>query len=467
MRVLATVLCALQVALALPETYMDALQLARRWGYPCEAHTAVTEDGYLLTLHRVPRGREAGTGTAAAPAAPGPPVLLQHGLLAASDLWLLLPPGKSLAFMLADRGYDVWLGNVRGNAYGRRHLNMSASAPAFWDFSFHEHGLLDLAAMVDAVLAASGHERLHFVGHSMGTSMFFALASLRPRYGSKVRLAVHLAPAVFLGHIRIFGARQLLPHRDAVSTLLDRLGVREFVRRSPLVARIAEEMCSDGSRLKGLCIALFVLTFGDDMQHINKTALPSYLSHVLAGGSKKTILHFAQAAATGRFQMFDHGPAGNRRKYGSEQPPEYPLQQVTTPCSLHYGAGDLLIAPAVSPVTQPSGWSQRAFIYTNIIIKLKSLFVCLNALISPFWRASEAARQSAQSESRRRETVDDSGSRREWSLSQDVLQLAARLPHAVGTAEAARPKFNHIDFLLSLDADKLVYEPVLAAMARF
>lgn len=40
------------------------------------------------------------------------------------------------AFRLADLGYDVWLGNIRGNTYSRKHLNMNpASHEAYWKFS--------------------------------------------------------------------------------------------------------------------------------------------------------------------------------------------------------------------------------------------------------------------------------------------------------------------------------------------
>ena len=38
------------------------------------------------------------------------------------------------AYMLADEGYDVWLGNVRGNTYCRSHVNMTADEPKFWKF---------------------------------------------------------------------------------------------------------------------------------------------------------------------------------------------------------------------------------------------------------------------------------------------------------------------------------------------
>lgn len=46
--------------------------------------------------------------------------------------------GKRLlvsGFVLADEGYDVWIGNTRGNTYGMAHVNMSTNSKGFWDFS--------------------------------------------------------------------------------------------------------------------------------------------------------------------------------------------------------------------------------------------------------------------------------------------------------------------------------------------
>ncbi|KAL0127535.1 hypothetical protein PUN28_003064 [Cardiocondyla obscurior] len=98
--------------------------MIRKAGYPAEAHGIETEDGYLLTLHRIPGNKNQ------------PPVLLQHGLLGSSADWIIPGKDKSLALILADQGYDVWLGNIRGNTYSRAHVSLSPSDSKFWNFRY-------------------------------------------------------------------------------------------------------------------------------------------------------------------------------------------------------------------------------------------------------------------------------------------------------------------------------------------
>ncbi|KAK5979579.1 Ab-hydrolase associated lipase region [Trichostrongylus colubriformis] len=40
-----------------PEIKMTVPEIIRYWGYPVEVHYAVTRDGYILELHRIPYGK--------------------------------------------------------------------------------------------------------------------------------------------------------------------------------------------------------------------------------------------------------------------------------------------------------------------------------------------------------------------------------------------------------------------------
>ena len=56
--------------------------------------------------------------------------------------------------MAVNQGYDVWLGNSRGNRYSTGHLTLDPikDAEEYWDFDFVEMGLYDVPANVDYIL---------------------------------------------------------------------------------------------------------------------------------------------------------------------------------------------------------------------------------------------------------------------------------------------------------------------------
>ena len=59
---------------------------------------------------------------------------------------------KSPAFRLAQEGYDVWLGNNRGNKYSLGHTSLDPiKDKAYWEFSYTENGKYDGPAQVDYV----------------------------------------------------------------------------------------------------------------------------------------------------------------------------------------------------------------------------------------------------------------------------------------------------------------------------
>ena len=70
-----------------------------------------------------------------------------------SDGWLV-GAEKSVAIRMFNEGYEVWLGNSRGNKYSRLHITddvddqSKSKDHSFWDFSFSEMGKYDLPAFL-------------------------------------------------------------------------------------------------------------------------------------------------------------------------------------------------------------------------------------------------------------------------------------------------------------------------------
>lgn len=99
-------------------------------GYPVETYKVNTEDGYILDLFRIPHGVQKNQDDT-----PRPAVLLMHGFLSCCEDFVAGGPSEGLAFYLADKGYDVYLGNARGSPYGQSHTSLDPKKDAaFWKF---------------------------------------------------------------------------------------------------------------------------------------------------------------------------------------------------------------------------------------------------------------------------------------------------------------------------------------------
>lgn len=71
--------------------------------------------------------------------------------------------------------------------------------------------------------------------------------------------------------------------------------------------------------------------------------LPVYFGHTPAGSSIRQPVHYAQGHMSSKFRKYDHGSVANLIIYGSTEPPNYNLTQVTAPVALHYSENDLLV----------------------------------------------------------------------------------------------------------------------------
>ncbi|KAI9138759.1 Alpha/Beta hydrolase protein [Paraphysoderma sedebokerense] len=170
---------------------------AEFWGYDHEERTAVTDDGFVLVLNRIrKRGRSIDTKKK-------PPILLVHGLFQSAGVFVT--SGKeSMAFWLADQGYDVFLGNNRGTTtYSKSklnpHLHYSPSSKEFWSWSVQDLARYDFKCMIEYVLKVTGHDKIVYIGHSQGNAQAFLGLNIHPHLNDSLHAFIALAPAVYLG----------------------------------------------------------------------------------------------------------------------------------------------------------------------------------------------------------------------------------------------------------------------------
>eukprot|EP00118_Oscarella_pearsei_P025538 m.308342 g.308342 ORF g.308342 m.308342 type:complete len:392 (+) comp43800_c0_seq1:40-1215(+) len=339
MAVLWSCVVALAVAItqgADPEVKMTASEIIRYNGYPVEDHWVTTKDGFILGMQRIPRGKNSDPKPG-----PRPVAFIQHGLLCSSTNWIVNFETDSLAFLLADAGFDVWLGNVRGNTYSRNHTHLSPNDTKFWAWSFDEMALYDLPAMLYYVMNQTGHSSIYYIGHSQGTVMAFAGFSVNQELASHIKAFFALAPVTNITYVKGL-VKYLAPIEPELQSLV---GNKDFLPSNAFTKLAAETLC-DVDVVDTICSDVIFIICGFDTSNLNNSRLPVYISHTPAGTSVQNMAHFAQGVNKKAFQMFDYGSAAaNRAHYNQDSPPPYNITSFTVPTYAYSGGNDWLADP--------------------------------------------------------------------------------------------------------------------------
>ncbi|XP_074275498.1 triacylglycerol lipase 1-like [Silene latifolia] len=303
-------------------------QLIAPAGYSCSEHTVQTKDGYLLALQRV--------------SSPSfdhlqlrrfPPVLLIHGLFMAGDAWFLNPKEQSLGFLLADRGFDVWIANVRGTRWSHGHVSLSDRSKAFWDWSWEDLALYDLPAMIEYIYQLT-NSKVFLVGHSQGTIMSLA-AITQTDIVEMVEAAALLSPISYLDHINApFVLRMVNINLDK---MILAMGFHQLNFRSDMGIQLLDSLC-DGHLD---CVDMLGSITGKNCC-FNTSRVEYYLEYEPHPSSVKNLNHLFQMIRKGTFARYDYGMLKNKRVYGFLKPPPFDLELVpeSLPLWMAYGGTD-------------------------------------------------------------------------------------------------------------------------------
>jgi len=321
------------------EASMSTVDIIHLRGYPVEVHHVTTQDGYILELHRIPtspKSQLTGPGRRA--------VFLQHGIFASDFVWVTAKTENALAFQLADRGYDVWLGNSRGNTYSRKHVTLDPDSLEYWDFSWDEMAKFDLPDSFEYVREVTGQSKLIYGGYSLGCTLFFASMAQDPQLNDGIEVMFGLGPTGTIVNLNN-SFRFIAPLDTPLQFLLRALGTRGFLPADGLASRFLRFMCAS-SRL-GAAIGLQIMyqAFGYS-ETLDPPLLHVLIGHYPAGGSARTVSQFFENYNSGgRLTRFNYGAAGNLQHYGTETAPEYDLSLVTAPVYLFWGPADPVVPP--------------------------------------------------------------------------------------------------------------------------
>ncbi|CAG4983202.1 unnamed protein product [Colias eurytheme] len=309
------------------DTYLNITQLITKYGYPVEKHIVQTSDGYVLNLFRIPSN--------------GRPVFLMHGFVSSADDWITPGVDSGIAYLLASKGYDVWMGNARGNKHSRYNMNLKPTQKAFWDFSWHEIGIIDLPTMIDYVLQRTNTKKLSYIGHSQGTTAFFVMCSQKPEYNEKIAVMIALSAVAWMSHL-VSPVRLLVPFTPYILGVSEASHQYEIAPDSKLFQVFRQAVCGTELLAITVCLNSYFMVSGFDYSQINFKQLPVLFTHNPTSSSVKQATHYSQLILSGTFRQYDYGTWGNLHKYRSVSPPPYPVNKISAPVAIFYSDGDWL-----------------------------------------------------------------------------------------------------------------------------
>ncbi|KKA30968.1 hypothetical protein TD95_001330 [Thielaviopsis punctulata] len=372
----------------------DFIDLCRLHGYEAEEHIVQTKDGYLLGLHRLAwkKGQEGQRVNDGPDSLHKRVVYLHHGLLMNSEVWVCQTEARrSLPFRLVERGFDVWLGNNRGNKYSKKAVNRAPTDPDFWNFSIDEFAFHDIPDSIAYVLQSTGQQSLSYIGFSQGTAQAFAALSIHPQLNQQVNVFIALAPAMSPAGLSNRIVDALIKASPQVLFLL-------FGRRSILGSATLWQSILYPPIFMRLIDAGLVFLFNWQTRNISSAQKLAAYPHLYSYTSTKSVVHWFQIIRNKTFQMFDDDvavPLAGLQRSSSKytRVARYPTRNIKTPIALVYGGSDSLVdidvmmreLPASTIATEVPHYEHLDFLWADDVDQqvFAHVFDALDSFTSP------------------------------------------------------------------------------------
>ncbi|KAF9018470.1 alpha/beta-hydrolase [Hymenopellis radicata] len=319
---------------------MDFQELCDIYGYTPEEHVVLTKDGYLLGLHRLP-SRAGKQKTSPGTSTGKPVVYLHHGLLMNSEIWICLTDAeRCLPFRLVEAGYDVWLGNNRGNKYSKKSIHYNPNSTKFWDFSIDDFAWHDIPDSIQYILDTTKAAKVNYIGFSQGTAQAFAALSIHPQLNERISVFIALAPAMSPA-----GLSQ--PIVDALMKTNPTLLFLFFGRKSIFSSAIMWQAILYPPIFASVIDQCLILLFNWRSANISWYQKICAYAHLYSFASTKAVVHWFQIMRNASFLMYDDDTTSMspvaRTSVRTYKPARFPTKNIVTPIVLMYGDQDSLV----------------------------------------------------------------------------------------------------------------------------
>lgn len=253
---------------------------------------------------------------------------------------------RSLAFALANRGYDVWLVGGRGSnqfnsAWTSRAKHYQAQQPnfepdakmklAWWSPLYWNHDLDDiikneLPNQVDLIRNVTGSREFHLFSYSLSTATTMAFLGENPQFARSCRSYTQMAPVVAASHFTHSGklywekVAPYLPARGigfSPSYLWDDFFVKKMVL-----------MTSYSDRLRYTALHQWMRSLFGPSPVYQTNLERNVIYHIFQPVSFKSAQQYGQSAKNGKFRYYDYGFLVNLFKYNNTTPPEHKVDRL-------------------------------------------------------------------------------------------------------------------------------------------
>jgi pimeloyl-ACP methyl ester carboxylesterase len=331
-----------------------------RSGFRYIEYYAVGHDGYITQILNLINPKADRTKLKQ------PPVLMFHGSHLDSNIFLfahsiqhhpeawprqptdgpITSSNRSLAFVLANNGYDVWLMGGRGsnppnsgwtfNAKYHQSLHPKfrptplmrsySWLPWYWNYDLDDVIKNEIPVQIDLVRNITGAKEFHVLAYSISTVTTMAFLGENPDYAKRVRTYTQMAPVIAANHFtwsHILWWEKIVPYLPnrgigfEPSYFFDDLVVRNLIKLNSYVDRLRYSLLWQWLRTN----------FGPTP--IYQTNLErNVLYHAMQPVSFKSCQQYAQSAKYGKLRYYDYGWLGNLMRYNRTTPPEHKIDRL-------------------------------------------------------------------------------------------------------------------------------------------